>query len=624
MKLKYVITILILFICTPVYAADINTSLSGKSNIDAGEQFTIKLNVTGQNIWGLSGSIGYDTSKLTLVSSSGLSGFTSMIGTGFSLDTASGKSGTFEILSLTFKASSTFLPGESTTISFTNLTGASDSTRLSATNTQKTITVNVPKSNNSNLSNLKIDGNSVIGFSPSKLGYDLGTTEANEIQITAITQDSKATVSGTGKKTLNYGKNTFNLVVKAENGTTKTYTLTIVKKDNRSTNNYLKSLDVKSAKIKFNKYTLNYNIIVDNSVDTIDIVAQVEDSKANVTGTGKKKLNLYLNTFNVVVTAENGTKRTYRINVSRKDEKGNAGELSTNNKLQNLEVKNYTLNFNPEILKYNITVGNTVDKIELNAIPSDKNSTIKINNIEKLKVGENLITIEVLSQSGDTRTYELIVLRKDDIPIVEIKDLMNTITKTTSKQIEVEIKNDENKISSEILQILKGKNIKLTISKYENNNLRYVWELNGKNIKNGFDFDTLVKFETDNKSKIDQLTNYVQSIYLNYAYSGSLPKNTKFKVYVGDKYKDNDLLNLYYYDQKNNEMIIKQEGLLVQNGFVQYEIEHCSQYILTPAKLEHKSIEYKNIIIILEAIIIIGMLVGFLIRYKKNNKNEKK
>ena len=97
------------------------------------------------------------------------------------------------------------------------------------------------------------------------------------------------------KKSLSYGKNTLNVVVKAENGSTKTYTITINRNDNRSSNNYLKSLKISNAKISFNKYTLNYNIVVDNTVDSIDIQVQTEDSKSSVRGTGKKNLNIYLN-----------------------------------------------------------------------------------------------------------------------------------------------------------------------------------------------------------------------------------------------------------------------------------------------------------------------------------------
>ena len=622
MKLRYIIGLLILLVCTPVYATDITTSVSGKSNIDAGEQFTLTLNVTGDNVWGLSGNIGYDTSKFTLVSSEGLNGFTSMVGTGFSLDSANGKSGTFGILSLTFKATSSFRTGESSTISFSNLTGASDSSRLSATGSQKTITVNIPKSDNSNLSTLKVDGNNISGFSVSNLKYDLGNTDSDSMEISAVAQDNKATVSGTGKKSLSYGKNTFNVVVKAENGSTKTYTITINRNDNRSSNNYLKSLKISNAKISFNKYTLNYNIVVDNTVDSIDIQVQPEDSKSSVRGTGKKNLNIYLNTYNVVVTAENGSKRVYKINISRKDENGNAGSLSTNNKLNSIEIKGYNITFDPDTLKYSITVDNTVEQVEISANVMDKNSTIKINN--KLTVGENLITIEVLSQSGDTRTYEIMVLRKDNVPVVSVKDVIDTINKTTSKSIEVEIKDEENTLSSNILKELKGKDIELKITKYENDNIKYIWSISDKNIKEEFDFDTLVKFESENADKINELMNYAQSIYLNYSHSGNLPKNTKFKVYVGNEYNENDLLNLYYFDEKSNKMILEQENLVVKNGFVEYEIEHCSEYILTQSKIKNSNFDYKNIIIIIETIVIIGGIIYMSLKSKNIKINFKR
>lgn len=624
MKLRYIIGLLILLVCTPVYATDITTSVSGKSNIDAGEQFTLTLNVTGDNVWGLSGNIGYDTSKFTLVSSEGLNGFTSMVGTGFSLDSANGKSGTFGILSLTFKATSSFRTGESSTISFSNLTGASDSSRLSATGSQKTITVNIPKSDNSNLSTLKVDGNNISGFSVSNLKYDLGNTDSDSMEISAVAQDNKATVSGTGKKSLSYGKNTFNVVVKAENGSTKTYTITVNRNDNRSSNNYLKSLKISNAKISFNKYTLNYNIVVDNTVDSIDIQVQTEDSKSSVRGTGKKNLNIYLNTYNVVVTAENGSKRVYKINISRKDENGNAGSLSTNNKLNSIEIKGYNITFDPDTLKYSITVDNTVEQVEISANVMDKNSTIKINNVDKLTVGENLITIEVLSQSGDTRTYEIMVLRKDNVPVVSVKDVIDTINKTTSKSIEVEIKDEENTLSSNILKELKGKDIELKITKYENDNIKYIWSISGKNIKEEFDFDTLVKFESENADKINELMNYAQSIYLNYSHSGNLPKNTKFKVYVGNEYNENDLLNLYYFDEKSNKMILEQENLVVKNGFVEYEIEYCSEYILTQSKIKNSNFDYKNIIIIIETIVIIGGIIYMSLKSKNIKINFKR
>lgn len=628
--IKYLVILLFLCICTPVYAADVSTSVSGKSNIDAGEQFTITLNVNGNNIWGLSGSIGYDSSRLTLVGNAGLNGFTAMVGSGFSLDSAAGKSGGFDILTLTFKATSTFAPGESTTITFSNMTGATDSSRLSVANSSKTITVNIPKSGNNNLSTLKVDGNVVGGFASGNTYYDLGMTDATSIDISAAVEDGKAWISGAGSKTLNYGRNAFNVVVTAENGTTKTYTIVINRRDNRSTNNYLKSLSITNAKINFNKGTINYNIIVENKVSSINIKAAAEDGKASVSGTGEKILNEYLNTFYVTVTAENGSQRTYRINISRKDKDGNVGALSTNNKLKTLQVVGYDIGFDPEKLSYNLSVDNIVDKVDVVAEVQDANSVMTIKNLDNLKVGENTITIEVVSQSGDKKIYEIVVIRKNDAPIVSVKELLDTIDKTTHNQIEVEIKDDENNISSKVLKKLKGKKIDLKINKYDNNNIKYVWTINGKNIDKAFDFNTLVKFETTKADKINKLTNYAKVMNLNYSYSGSLPKNTKFKVYVGDMYKDYDILNLYYYDEKNNTLVLKTAELEVKKGFVEFKLEHCSEYVLTQAVLhEDEEINLFIISTVFESVLIFTLLILDLLNKNpiskiiKKDKNDK-
>ena len=87
--------------------------------------------------------------------------------------------------------------------------------------------------------------------------------------------------------------------------------------DDRSTNTNLKSLTVngKSLTNKNNVYTLE----VSNYIEKVDIAAVVSDSKAKLTGTGSKNLNVGENKFNIVVTAERGNKTTYTVKVIRKE-----------------------------------------------------------------------------------------------------------------------------------------------------------------------------------------------------------------------------------------------------------------------------------------------------------------
>lgn len=83
----------------------------------------------------------------------------------------------------------------------------------------------------------------------------------------------------------------------------------------KSTNNYLSSLSISGIELeeKFNKETLEYNATIPAETEKIKINAQLADSSASVVGTGEVKVSSGLNTLNIVVTAENGSKRTYVI-----------------------------------------------------------------------------------------------------------------------------------------------------------------------------------------------------------------------------------------------------------------------------------------------------------------------
>lgn len=88
-----------------------------------------------------------------------------------------------------------------------------------------------------------------------------------------------------------------------------------------STNANLSALRVVDHVISpdFDKDKLEYTLEVENDVEKIEIKATRADSSASVSGTGVKNLSEGLNKFNIVVTAEKGNKKTYVINVTRKE-----------------------------------------------------------------------------------------------------------------------------------------------------------------------------------------------------------------------------------------------------------------------------------------------------------------
>ena len=89
-----------------------------------------------------------------------------------------------------------------------------------------------------------------------------------------------------------------------------------------SPNNKLASLEVEGYSLTptFNKDTESYDVIVNPSVGQISVKAGAIDSKASVSGTGTISLQSGNNTISIEVKAENGSVRTYRLNVVRQSD----------------------------------------------------------------------------------------------------------------------------------------------------------------------------------------------------------------------------------------------------------------------------------------------------------------
>ncbi len=127
---------------------------------------------------------------------------------------------------------------------------------------------------------------------------------------------------------------------------------------NYSSDNNLKSLGVEGFEISpvFDKKTLEYTSLVTPNTTKIKINGEVNDKKAKVSGLGEFDVKEGLNEFNVVVTAENGTSKTYivKVTVPEKDpivNKFKNGEFNILRKLPDALPTNFvasTIKFNEE------------------------------------------------------------------------------------------------------------------------------------------------------------------------------------------------------------------------------------------------------------------------------------
>ena len=86
----------------------------------------------------------------------------------------------------------------------------------------------------------------------------------------------------------------------------------------KNSDNNLKSLSVEGATLspEFNKDTLEYSVTLTSDTTKVKVNAEKNDSKASVSGTGEIEVKEGDNKLEIVVTAENGSKKTYVINAT--------------------------------------------------------------------------------------------------------------------------------------------------------------------------------------------------------------------------------------------------------------------------------------------------------------------
>ena len=189
----------------------------------------------------------------------------------------------------------------------------------------------------------------------------------------------------------------------------------------------------------FSKDKFTYTMTVNADVDTVNVDATPTNNNANVTITGNTGLTTGTgNIISVRVVAEDGaSSRTYQIKVTKlASEDENPNIIEEENKeeiklgLKSLLIKDLkiTPEFKNDIYEYKATLTDLdVKSLSVEAIASEENATVQITGADKIKEGENIITILVTSANGEaTATYQIIVNKeKEEIPAT------STVTKTT-------------------------------------------------------------------------------------------------------------------------------------------------------------------------------------------------
>lgn len=237
-----------------------------------------------------------------------------------------------------------------------------------------TNTGSTTKSNIATLSNLGIRPNDFSGFSANKTSYSTevpNNVESIEIYAEKAKDNNGKTItgqkiSGTGKKTLKEGTNSFSVVVISEDGTAnKTYTINVIRKtkDDNSTENEtteettnetasedkvedpttqafgLTKLSIAGVELQpqFQTDVYEYRIELKENLDKLDIEAIATEENANVEITGNENLQDGENIITILVKGDTEDKNVaYQIIVNKSIE--NQEQETNTNKIKNIII----------------------------------------------------------------------------------------------------------------------------------------------------------------------------------------------------------------------------------------------------------------------------------------------
>ena len=330
-------------------------------------------------------------------------------------------------------------------------------------------------SNDASLKNLGIRPNDFTGFKRATLSYDVTVpNDVGSVEVYATPNNDKATVTGTGKKELKEGKNTFEVKVTAEDGkTTKTYTLNITRQTAEETAAVnteipkeediigLTDLKVKGFEITpvFDNSKYEYKLDIDKDLSELDIETKTSGDNIKVDIVGNSELQEGENVITLLVyNAEIDDTVTYQIIVNKK--------AVTNDNTSGIDISEYnslTKEAQNELKKKIIIISGTVGFIIV---------AILIFIIAKAKINKKNNVKE--SKISKVNKDERIDLNKDNELFTRVNQKENENNDKLNKESEKEIIETENKpkekdvydmdLESQLKKVDEESNAKLTYS----------------------------------------------------------------------------------------------------------------------------------------------------------------
>lgn len=477
-RIKELLFIISIFIFLPVLvnAEENSVTINAPSMVSKGNEVSVDIVLSSDlAVNGFKATFTYESSALELLNYElkdnwkQMGNFSKESPVSFDFTHENGIIGSSTVITVKFKVKEDVAK----TNTILSIEGTSKSKEDETVNTLEKNTVSIDiKSRDNTLKSLKLNGTDINNFSPNTYGYtQLVESSVTTANFDAELNDKTATYKeGFEPKTsasLDYGENKFEIVVVSASNEEKKYSITVIRQDNRGTDNFLDKLIVNSNPnlFTFDKNTLNYTITT-HKLENIDVEALAHDPKATVKIVKEpEKMVIGQNIIKIIVLSEKNEERIYTINVNNSDK-----DIDTTLKSIEIFGCDQDIDFKSDVFDYELRYNSKykeslVIKAEVNnpdeaVISMDKD-------FSHLKAGDK-ITITVSAKDGtpNAESYYTITFEKDTrlnfflllgifIFIVLLIIFIYLFIKNKKQKKEIQIKEEELEKTKRLEKIVK-------------------------------------------------------------------------------------------------------------------------------------------------------------------------
>ena len=230
------------------------------------------------------------------------------------------------LFTVTFKVNAGVAVGTKVNVSYTGVVASDGSTEVPIGTVTYSATVAAPLATDNSLKSLTVSNATISpAFNTNTTSYTAEVPfSVSKLEIQATANDSKATVSVNSPNLTPNGTTNVTITVKAENGSTRTYTIAVKRAQDpnyvASSNNDLSGITVDGFLLSpvFSAGNTQYVIWLPYETESVTVGGTAADSKASVRVEGGSDLKAGQdNVIKVICVAENGTEKVYTVIAKR-------------------------------------------------------------------------------------------------------------------------------------------------------------------------------------------------------------------------------------------------------------------------------------------------------------------